>query len=77
MLDDTHSVGGAAVAWPAARTTPSLSHVIVIGPLVVDGFHDVSVMLSGTGTLPVFFKQITPLTMVLGDRDSQSIDVAF
>jgi hypothetical protein len=48
MLDDTLSVSGAAVAWPAARTTPSLSHVLFTGPLAVDGFHDVSVMLSGS-----------------------------
>jgi hypothetical protein len=56
MLDDTLSVSVAAVAWPTARTVPPLSHVRVIGPLAVDGFHDVSDMLSETGTVPVFFK---------------------
>lgn len=56
MLDKTLSVSVAVVAWPAANTVPSLSHVIVIGPLAPTGFQAVSVMLSAIGTVPVFFK---------------------
>ena len=52
---ETLSVSVAEVDCPAFRTVFSLSHVTLICPAAIVGFHDVVVMLKVIGAFPVFF----------------------
>ena len=54
ILDDTLNVSVAAVDCPAFSVVFSLFQVKVIGPLALDGFQFVFVILSVIGTVPVF-----------------------
>jgi hypothetical protein len=55
MLGETLSVIVAEVDCSAFSTEFSLSHVTLICPAAIAGFHDVVVMLKVIGTFPVFF----------------------